>query len=194
MMLRRKGGGLDELRALLFLPALLWLVACAGVGGAPPVIDVTLDRAGDSAIVSYDKGPGPANDTTTIDVTSAGGIGGLTAALTEGDWPAAVVVRLHTRGLEQLTIGYGRFGIVTGRSSNDSPDPALILSVEGERGEVQSAAVSSSVYYPAIRVVRPQSHQPKLPAAGGHYEITLPPHFHQGAHPSFAMQWIDFYR
>ena len=194
MVLRRKGGGLSELRALLFLPALFWLAGCAVFGGGAPVINVTLDRAGYSAAVSYDRGAGLASDTATIDVSSAGGIGGFTAALAEGDWPATVVVRLHTRGLEQLTIRYGLFDIVTGRSSNDSPDPALILYVEDEHGEVQSAPVSSYVYYPDIRVVRPQSQQPKLPAPGGYYEITLPPHFYQGEHPSFAMQWIDFYR
>ena len=191
-MLRRKGGGVDDFRVLLFLPALLWLAGCAGFGGGGPVIDVTLDRAGDSATVSYDRGQG--NDTATIDVISAGGIGGFTATLAEGDWPAAVVVQLRTRGLEQLAIRYGPFDIVTGRSSNDSPDPALILAVEDERGEVQSAPVSSSAYYPDIRVVGPQSEHPKLPAAGDYYEITLPPHFHQGDYLSFAMQWIDFYR
>lgn len=153
------------------------------------MIDVTLDKPGsDAATVTV------ANGRAVIDVTSASGIGGFTATLADGRWPETVTVRLHTRGLEQLVIRYGRFDITTGRSSNDSPDPALMLYVEDEQGEVQSASPSSNVYYPDIRLVNPQSEQPKLPAEDGYYEITLPLHFHQLDHDSFAMQWIDFYR
>ena len=29
---------------------------------------------------------------------------------------------------------------------------------------------------------------------GSAFEITLPPHFHLDEHPSFTIQWVDFYR
>jgi len=166
------------------------LVIAAGcrAGREAVVIDITLDKVDDTATVTA------SGERALIDVTSVSGIGGLEATLTEGAWPAEVVVRLRTRGLEQLFIRYGAFDIMTGKSSHDSPDPPLILYVEGEDGRVQSAPPSSDVYYPDIRVVNPSADNPKLPAADGYYEIVLPAHFHRGEYPSFSMQWIDFYR
>jgi hypothetical protein len=166
---------------------LLTVAGCRARGEAA-VIDITLDKLDDAATVAQSDGQ------ALIDVTSASGIGGFTATLAEETWPEEVVVRLHTRGLEQLFIRYGKFDIATGKSSNDSPDPALMLYVEGEDGQMQSAPPSADIYYPDIRVVNPDPDRPQLPAVDGYFEITLPPHFHRDDYPSFAMQWIDFYR
>ncbi len=168
--------------------SLLVMAAGCRAGQEAAVIDIILDRVDDAATVTVN------GEQALIDVTSVSGIGGFEATLAEGAWPAEIVVRLRTRGLEQLFIRYGAFDIATGKSSNDSPDPALILSVEGENGQVQSAPPSADIYYPDIRVVNPSADNPKLPADDGYYEITLPPHFHRDEYPSFSLQWIDFYR
>lgn len=141
------------------------------------MLDVTLDRpqAGSAELT---LGDGHA----LIDVVDPRGINGLLAQLTGGEWPDNVTVLLRLRGLERLEIRYGNYAITTGRSSNESPDPPLILYVTDENGEVRHAPVSSSVYYPDIRRT-----------ADG-FEITLPPHFHLEEYPSFSMQWIDYYR
>jgi hypothetical protein len=173
----------------------LWALAgCAG--GDMAAIDVTLDKADDRATVTMDDGR------AVIDVTSASGIGGLTASA--GEWPAEVVVRLNLRGLEGLTIGYGDVTMTTGVSSTGNP-AALTLSVVGEDGNVQSASPSADFYYPDIRAVTPDGttavgplaagERPALPLAeGSAFEITLPPHFHRDDYPSLSLQWIDFYR
>lgn len=149
------------------------------------MIDVTLDKPGsDAATVTV------ANGRAVIDVTSASGIGGLTAAAEK--WPEEVVVRLHTRGLERLEIAYGNVLIATGVSSSGGPGPALMLSVTDEQGQTQTVSPSSSVYYPDIRVTGSAQTIPL--ADGGAFEITLPPHFHQGEYDAFRVQWIDFYR
>jgi hypothetical protein len=141
------------------------------------MIDVTFDREkGSSADVTY------ADGRVFIDVADSWGINGLSARLEEGEWPEEVVVRLRLRGLERLEIHYGNYTIATGRSSNDSPDPPLILTVIDEQGRAQSASPSAYNYYPDIRRTE----------AG--FEIALPPHFHQDDYPSFSLQWIDFYR
>lgn len=158
---------------------ILWLalVACASGTEQEPMIDVTLDRPDDSsADLTFSDGR------ALIDVTDHRGINGLNARLAAGQWPAEIVVRLRLRGLERLEIHYGDTTLVTGRSSTDSPDPPLILSVVDADGRVQSAPPSADMYYPDIRHT-----------ADG-FEITLPPHFFRNNYPSFSLQWIDFYR
>lgn len=179
--------------AVALLAALL-LGGCAG--GNMAAIDVTLDKADDRATVTMDDGR------AVIDVTSASGIGGLTA--TANAWPEEVVVRLRLRGLEGLEIRYGDVTIATGVSSSGQPS-ALTLSVVDEDGNVQSASPSSDVYYPDIRAITPDGTTAVGPLAAGErppfplpegsaIEIALPPHFHRDDQPSFTLQWIDFYR
>ena len=183
----------------LMVGAALWvalwaLIGCAG--GNMDTVDVTLDKADDSATVTTDSGR------VVIDVTSASGIGGLT--VTTGEWPEEVIVRLRVRGLEGLTIRYGDFIIATGVSSSGQPS-ALTLSVVDAEGNVQSASPSADIYYPDILAVTPDGttavgplaagERPTFPLPeGGAFEIALPAHFHQDDFPSFSLQWIDFYR
>ena len=193
-MANNASGQIGRMVAVALLAALL-LGGCAGSNMS--AIEVTLDKPiDDRATVTTEDGR------AVIDVTSAGGIGGLTA--TAGEWPAEVVVRLRLRGLEGLEIRYGDVTIATGVSSSGQPS-ALTLSVLDEDGNVQSASPSSDVYYPNIQAVTPDGTTAVGPLAAGQrppfplpegsaLEITLPPHFHRDDHPSFTLQWIDFYR
>lgn len=178
------------------LVTLLALGGCAGRDEGMSAIDVTLDKRDDRAAVTMEDGR------AVIDVTSVTGIGGLKA--TADEWPEEVVVRLGLRGLEGLSFHYGDFAITTGVSSTGDP-VALTLSVVDDEGNVQSASPSADIYYPDIRAVTPDGTTAVGPLAAGErpafplpegsvFEITLPPHFHQGDHPSFSLQWIDFYR
>ncbi|MCA9865110.1 MAG: hypothetical protein KIS95_08530 [Anaerolineae bacterium] len=167
----------QRLVSLIGVAAILALTACAGGAEQTPMIELTLDRPqGNTATVTLGDGR------ALIDVTDQGGINGLNVRLVEGEWPAEIVVRLRLRGLERLEIHYGDVTLATGRSSNDSPDPPLILSVVDADGRVQSASPSADIYYPDI-----------LKTDDG-FDITLPPHFFRDNYPSFSMQWIDFYR
>ena len=177
------------------LVALLMLSSCTGGNVNTSANDVTLDKRDDSATVTA------GDDRTVIEVTSFTGIGGLTA--TADEWPEEVVVRLRVRGLEGLTIRYGDVIITTGVSSSGDP-VALTLSVVDDEGNVQSASPSSDIYYPDIRAITPDGTTAVGPLAAGErpsfplpegsaFEIVLPPHFHRDDHPSFTLQWIDFY-
>lgn len=174
----------------LLLVALLALAGCKGANMT--TLDVTLDKSDDAATVTVDDGR------AVIDVTSASGIGGLTATLSDGKWPAEVVVRLNTRGLERLDFGYGNVQMSTGLSSTGDPNPPLMLTVVDEDGNVQRASPSADIYYPVIRVVDSSGAMvtPAFPLpAGSAFEIVLPPHFHQDEeYPFFWMEWVDFYR
>ena len=183
------------------LGAALWVVlfmlsSCTEGNVNKNAIEVTLDKHDDKATVTTEDGR------AVIEVTSFTGIGGLTA--TADEWPPEVVVRLRARGLEGLTLRYGDVIITTGVSSSGDP-VALTLSVVDDEGNVQSASPSSDIYYPDIRAITPDGTTAVGPLAAGErpsfplpegsaFEIVLPPHFHRDDHPSFTLQWIDFYR
>lgn len=183
----------------VILIAGLWLGGCQRFTELQTMIAVTLDRPQEvTATVTEQDGR------ALIDVTDPRGINGLTARLTQGEWPTEIVIRLPLRGLEQLTIQYGDLMIATGVSSSGAP-AALTISTVDEAGNVQSASPSADIYYPDIRAVTPDGTTAVGPLAAGErpafplpegsvFEITLPPHFHQGDHQSFSLQWIDFYR
>jgi len=159
---------------------LLLFVLLAACGKGEDVIEVTLDKPeSDTAAVTLEDGR------AVIDVTSASGIGGLTARAAE--WPEEIVVQLRLRGLERLEIAYGNVAIATGVASTGDPGPALMLSVTDEQGRVQTVSPSSYVYYPDIRRVT-------LSGDESAFAVTLPPHFQQGDYDAFRVQWIDFYR
>lgn len=156
---------------------LLLLSACDSATEPQTMIDLTLDRPeGSSAELTLNDGR------AFIDVTDPRGINGLTARLDQGEWPEEITVLLRLRGLENLDIAYGNYTITTGRSSNDSPDPPLMLSVVDENGVVSQASPSADIYYPNITQTEEG------------FAITMPAHFFREAHPSFTMHWIDFYR
>ena len=164
--------------ALLATAAAAACLSLTGCGDTrSPRIDLTLDHSEtSSAALSFD------NDRALIDVTDSRGINGLTAQLTAGQWPPTVTIRLRLQGLEQLEIAYDNITLATGRSSNESPDPPLMLTVTDDQGNAQTASPSADIYYPDIRRT-----------ADG-FEIDLPPHFFAEEHASFSMRWIDFYR
>lgn len=162
---------------LLIATGLADLVGCASEREDETLIDVTLDRSERGEFRTS-----IADSRLTINVVDRVGINGLTAKLTKGNWPEEVMVNLPLQGLERLEIYYGNYTITTGRSSNDSPDPPLILYVTDENGNVTSAPVSSLAYFPEID------------RTTDGFQITLPPHFYREAPPSFSLQWIDFYR
>jgi hypothetical protein len=164
-------------RLVVLLIITLCLSSCGIQLAQQATIDIALDRAkGSSAAVSTFDGR------VVIDVVDPWGINGLHATLASGEWPAEVIVRLPHGGLERLEIRYGDYTIATGVSSNESPDPPLILYVTDERGNVSQAPVSSAIYIPNIR------------RTDGGFEVSLPPHFFRDEYAAFSLYWIDFYR
>lgn len=171
---------LANVAILLTLASVTFLVACAGMAEEPAVIEVTLDKPGDTAIVNR------ADDRALIEVTSATGIGGLQATLTAGSWPKQVTARLRLRGLESLEIRYGDVTLSTGMASSGASGSGLMLSITKSDGTIESASPSADIYYPVI--------ERGADTVGDYFDVTLPPHFYDGAYESFELNWIDFYR
>lgn len=183
----------------VILIAGLWLGGCQRFTELQTMIAVTLDRPQEATATVTEQ-----DGRALIDVTDPRGINGLTARLTQGEWPTEIVIRLPLRGLEQLTIQYGDLMIATGVSSSGAP-AALTISTVDEAGNVQSASPSADIYYPDIRAVTPNGTTAVGPLAAGErppfplpegsaIEIVMPSHFYMEQQPMFSLKWIDFYR
>jgi hypothetical protein len=165
------------------------LVACRPDRETQLMIDVTLDKTGDSAEVTVEDGR------AVINVRSERGIGGLRAELTAGEWPAAVVVRLHNlKGLERLEIGFDDYLVTAGVSSTSQPAPLPTVYTISEFNEAKVMTEAGRNYYPTVDIVPAEGAQAAIPLESGYFEIGLPPNFYLGRPDAFTMQWIDFYR
>jgi hypothetical protein len=165
------------------------LVACRPTQETQPMIDVTLDKTGDSAEVIVEDGR------AVINVRSERGIGGLRAELTAGTWPAAVAVRLHNmKGLERLEIGFDDYLVTSSVSSTSQPAPLPTVYTISELNEAKVMTDAGRDFYPTIDIVPTDGAQAAIPLEGGYFEIGLPPNFYLGRPDAFTMQWIDFYR
>lgn len=162
------------------------LAACAqppaagpDAGSAFPEFGVVVDKAGDRVAVTSDE------DRAVFDVWSETGIGGASVSLTAGDMPPALLLRLHLRGLEQMTFAYD--------------DTVVSLSVPSGAGR---PVLRSVVVHGDEMPVTPQSpHWVDVTlvdsadsATGGYFQVAAPQAFFDAATAQFQISWIDFYR
>ncbi len=77
-------------RCSVLLVIVLWVSICQSANGDPPMLDIVLKRAGDSATVTEEAGR------VVVTVTSGTGIGQMTLAA-KGRWPKDVTLRLRYR-------------------------------------------------------------------------------------------------
>ncbi len=135
------------LACVIVLLLVAGIVACTPggqtTGGEEPMIEITLDKQDDNALVEYRPGA------AIITVDSERGIGGMRAELTEGAWPEAVLVRLRLTGLERLEVAYGPTTIVTVVSSTSDPGPPATLLTRDENDSVtETTALLPSQQWP----------------------------------------------
>ena len=78
-------------------------------------------------------------DSAMLDVFSPSGIGGATITLTQGQWPKAVVLRLHLRGLEYFTASNGKIKLTGSVLSHSGNTKRLYLSRGGKRRQGRRA-------------------------------------------------------
>lgn len=133
---------------------------------------------------------------TKIEIYSHKGIGSAVVTLTDGDWPRAAVVRLHTRFLE-------RFVIETSDDTPGTPGGKLkagaFVRSSGDHAVHQDPARSPDdpLYLP-IKIVdfRTAASKPKLPIqnADGYFEITVPTAMLRSDARYIKVSWVDVYR
>lgn len=147
--------------------------------GAAPEFEVVVDKAGDRVVVTSDE------DRAIFDVWSETGIGAAAVSLEAGAMPPSISLRLHLRGLEQMSFAYD--GTVVSLSVSSSGDRPVLQSATVDGDEM--AVTPLSPYW--MDVTQAES---EAGAAGGSYQVTAPPAFFAAAAAEFRITWIDFYR
>lgn len=120
-----------------------------------------------------------------VEVTSKSGIGSAGVSLASGAMPPAVVLRLHLRGLEQMTFSYGDTIVkLSVPSSGDGPVLQSVL----ENGQERAIGPDSPYW---MEVTRPAS---ETGAPDGYFEVLSPQAFADSPPANFTLGWIDFFR
>ncbi len=149
------------------------------VDAEPTIIEALPTKEADLVVVQVTGG------TATLDVTSPSGIGGAAVEVVSGPFPAAVIFRLHLKGLEQFTLTYGDVAVFAAVASDGSRVSQSVM----QNGREQQITPESPYWMP-VEVI--------TAAAGGStekvFQLSAPPDFLETQPPTFAIQWIDFFR
>lgn len=143
-----------------FLLCLLCVVSCSSQEDLTPKFEVFYPQSqlDELKIVSI-------QDYYLINVTSESGIGSGIIKLVQGPWPNQIIVRLHLKGLEGLTIKNDNF-------------------------EIDKSGLSVKAYDNNGNVVNKKH----LLNEKGYYEVRLPKRLFSRDTTKLTIQWVDFYR
>lgn len=129
----------------------------------------------------------------TFAITSKSGIGEATVRRLTPAWPKKVVLHLHLRGLEQLSILNEAAKVTLRASVQSHGDHRRILQVS--KGGTTSRVEVGSPYFMKIGTFdekgRPTS---TIPLKAGYFQLEIPAAMLKGNPKQFSIGWIDFYR
>jgi hypothetical protein len=173
------------LAALGLFPGLLLAADDAGSGEAAPKFDISTKRKDDQVEARADKGK------VVFVVKSPFGISQAVIKRVADDWPKAVTVRLHLKGLSSFRAANGKVTLDAAvRNEN-----GRLVSRLWKDGKEDAPLDDKSPFWAAVRAVGGDG-QParELPLKDGYFEVTLPRAFFEGNPASVTLSWIDFYR
>ncbi len=133
-------------------------------------------------------------DAVVFEIHDARGIGGVRITPKSGEWPKAVILRLHLGGLEQLRVSGAKVALSASVLSHSGH--RTLLEIE-EAGKERRSAGQDDPLWMTIRIKDAQGAEINaLPdrAKGGYFEVVVPPALFAGEKAALTLHWIDFYR
>lgn len=168
--------------AIVAVMAAVLSTGCTNTVDEPP-FKITTKRDNDKVEAKVERGK------TVFSVHSPFGISQAVIERTDGNWPDIVMLRLHLKGLENISVSNGK---VTMEGAVSSQDGKVRLWKDGKE---DSPLDAKSPYWMEIRIV---GHDGKrattIPLKDGYFEIQLPKAFFEQNPKSITANWIDFYR
>jgi len=127
-------------------------------------------------------------DASVIDIQSEFGIGKARIERNVDNWPPAVTVRLHLRGLESFKVGQGDVTVEWFASM----DGKRITSYSSLRqGNKESSLDKQSPYFTKVAV---EWKEQPLPREVAYFEVRLPAKLFAGNPKEITLRWVDFFR
>lgn len=172
------------MRANLTATVLFWAGFSVGFAADPPAPRSTESRLDDDRVTSqFSAGQ------VVYSIRCPKGIGHTSIPKPARGWPETVVLHLHLRGLESLTVQNTQTTIAGAVSSQDGK---IRLWKDGQEDRPLTA---HSPFWLSIRSIGPDGKAVSgLPPEQGYFELTLPRPFFKQNPDSFTVRWIDFYR
>ena len=174
--------------SLPFVLSLFLLISCTAPNGPSsegvPEFRIMSAKQEDVIAVANENGA------TILDVQSFSGIGSATIELVSGTISETMMVRLHTKGLEEFRLFFDETTVAASVPSGDGFGDAneRILSA-GEEIPITSL----HPLWMNVEIISNQATQ-RIPLEIGYFEITFPDEFSKDAQNSFEISWVDFFR
>jgi hypothetical protein len=167
--------------------AFLWVVVCVAtttaIAGDKPAFKITTKRDTDRVAVKIEQ------DTTVFSVQSPFGISNAVIERTADKWPAAVVIRLHLKGLESFQASNGQTTLSAAASAQNASVRVW------QDGKEDQPLDNKSRYWMAIRAFGGNGKPTNTTVLkDGYFEIRLPRALFDGDPKSITLDWIDFLR
>jgi hypothetical protein len=107
-------------------------------------------------------------------------------------WPDELILRVHLRGLESLTLSSGDVKLAASVLSHGDNQRLLHLWKDGKEG---SQLEKNSRYWMDIQTLDANGKAIKdLPDKGGWFEMKIPKAMLTDQSKTITLEWIDFYR
>ncbi len=168
--------------------ALVLLVSAGGLAlacGQPAKFKITTKRKDDAVEVRAEKGK------TVFSVKSPFGISQAVIERVDDQWPEAVVVRLHLKGLSNFRATNGKVTLDAAVSVDEGKAKVRIW----KDGKEDAPLDEKSPFWMDIRILTGDGKPSReLPLKDGYFEMRLPRPFFEGNPKSITLNWIDFYR
>ena len=153
------------------------------VDAEPTIIEAEPTKEADLVVVRV------TGSTAALDITSPSGIGGAAIEVVSGPFPAAVIFRLHLKGLEQFTLTYGDVAVSAAVASDGSRVSQSVV----QNGREQQITPESPYWMP-VEVITAAAGTQATGSTEKVFQLSAPPDFLGTQPPTFAIQWIDFFR
>ncbi len=143
------------------------------------------DQDGDKVTVSTEA------NRTVVDVRSRGGIGRMELSPTKGKWRSPLVIHLHLRGLESLSVNNGKFTVNTSALRQTSHGQLCELT----EGRNNRTIKEESPFWISLQITNEkESGHPVSSSKERCFEVTIPDALLEENPETLFIQWIDFFR
>jgi hypothetical protein len=122
-----------------------------------------------------------------LEVFSERGLGGAEVIFPADEWPAAITLRLHLRGLESLRFRFDEYTVSVSVSSSEGY--TLTEELSEARAPRATPVEPGSLHWMAVT---------RTPMAEGptalRFDVAAPAALFAGGPRPFSFDWLDFYR
>jgi hypothetical protein len=161
--------------------------ATQAAASSAATFDVRCNKKEDAVTVTADP------QRTVFVITSPSGIGGATLERKNASWPKQVVLRIHLRGLESLSLTSGDLKLSASVASH-SGNPRTLILLKKQAQDAPPLTKDSPYWTDLLTLDAKGKSVSGLPDKDGYFEMVVPQALLEENAGKLTIGWIDFYR